>query len=100
MRRLFLAVGTVLMAVSLAAAGRAATSPIHVTILHFNDAYDIAPPSGQGGWAEATTLIHLSRIHDINTIVTYGGDLISPSFISSMTQGAHMIALMNDIGVD
>jgi len=100
MRRLFLAVGTVLMAVSLAAAGRAATSPIHVTILHFNDAYDIAPPSGQGGWAEAATLIHLSRIHDINTIVTYGGDLISPSFISSMTQGAHMIALMNDIGVD
>jgi 5'-nucleotidase / UDP-sugar diphosphatase len=100
MRRLFLAVGIVLMAVSQAAAGRAATAPIHVTILHFNDAYDIAPPSGQGGWPEAATLIRLSRIHDINTIVTYGGDLISPSFISSLTQGAHMIALMNDIGVD
>jgi 2',3'-cyclic-nucleotide 2'-phosphodiesterase (5'-nucleotidase family) len=100
MRRLLMAVGIVLMAVSQAAAGRAATAPIHVTILHFNDAYDIAPPSGQGGWAEAATLIRLSRIQDINTIVTYGGDLISPSFISSMTQGTHMIALMNDIGVD
>src|SRR5262249_313658 len=101
MRRLLLAVGIGLMAVSPAAAGGGGgTAPIHVTILHFNDAYDIAPPSGQGGWAEAATLIRLSRIQDINTIVTYGGDLISPSFISSMTQGTHMIALMNDIGVD
>ena len=100
MRRLFRAVGFVLIAVCLISTGRASTAPIHVTFLHFNDAYDIAPASGQGGWAEATTLIRRSRAKDINTIVTYGGDLISPSFISSMTQGAHMIALMNDIGVD
>ncbi|MFI5018959.1 MAG: bifunctional metallophosphatase/5'-nucleotidase, partial [Dongiales bacterium] len=100
MRRLFRAVGFVLIAVCLISTGRASAAPIHVTFLHFNDAYDIAPASGQGGWAEATTLIRRARAKDINTILTYGGDLISPSFISSMTQGAHMIALMNDIGVD
>lgn len=100
MRRLFWAVGFVLIAVCLISTSRASAAPIHVTFLHFNDAYDIAPASGQGGWPEAATLIRRSRAKDINTIVTYGGDLISPSFISSLTQGAHMIALMNDIGVD
>ncbi len=100
MRRLFWAVGFVLIAACLISTSRASAAPIHVTFLHFNDAYDIAPVSGQGGWAEAATLIRRSRAKDINTIVTYGGDLISPSFISSLTQGAHMIALMNDIGVD
>ena len=74
MRRLFRAVGFVLIAVCLISIGRASAAPIHVTFLHFNDAYDIAPASGQGGWAEATTLIRRARAKDINTILTYGGD--------------------------
>jgi 2',3'-cyclic-nucleotide 2'-phosphodiesterase (5'-nucleotidase family) len=100
MRRLFRAVGLILVAASFALASRAGAAPIRVTILHFSDAYDIAPASGTGGLAEAATLIQESRARQINTVVTYGGDLISPSFMSSLTQGTQMIALMNDLKVD
>jgi 5'-nucleotidase / UDP-sugar diphosphatase len=100
MRRLFRAVGLIVVAAGLALSPRAHAAPVHVSILHFNDAYDIAPASGEGGWAEAATLIRAERARQINTVVTYGGDLISPSFMSSLTQGQQMIALMNQIGVD
>ena len=100
MRRLFRAVGLILVAAGLALSVRAQAAPVHVSLLHFNDAYDIAPASGEGGWAEAATLIRGERARQINTVVTYGGDLISPSFMSSLTQGSQMIALMNDVGVD
>ena len=61
MRRLFRAVGFVLIAVCLISTGRASAAPIHVTFVLFIDAYDFAPASGLGGWAEATTLIHRAR---------------------------------------
>ena len=32
-------------------------------------------------------------------LTTFGGDLISPSALSSQTRGRHMIAMMNAIGV-
>jgi 5'-nucleotidase/UDP-sugar diphosphatase len=100
MGRLFRAVGYMLVAAGLLSATGASAAPIKVTFLHFNDAYDIAPTSGQDSWAQAATLIRASRAKQINTVVTYGGDLISPSFISSLTQGSQMIALMNAVGVD
>lgn len=100
MSRLNRAIGLILVAAGLALAGRASATTIHATILHFSDAYDIDPAVGPGGWARAATLIRASRARQINTVVTYGGDLISPSFVSSLTQGSQMIALMNDIGVD
>ena len=100
MCRLFRAVGVIMVAASLTLAGRAPAATIHATILHFGDAYDIVPALGRGGWAEAATLIQAQRAREINTIVTYGGDLISPSFMSSLTQGSQMIALLNEVRVD
>jgi 5'-nucleotidase / UDP-sugar diphosphatase len=100
MRRLFRAVGLMLVAAGLALPGRTHAATVHVSILHFSDAYDIAPASGQGGWAEAAALIRAERARQINTVVTYGGDLISPSFMSSLTQGSQMIALMNELAID
>ncbi len=78
----------------------AAAEPIRVTFLHLNDVYELTPAAGKGGLAEAATLIRAQRARNINTIVTFGGDLISPSFMSGLTQGSQMIDMLNSLGVD
>lgn len=56
---------------------------IHVTILHFNDIYEITPVSGgkEGGIARVATLVKQLKARNPNTITTLGGDLFSPSAI-------------------
>ncbi|MBT5374701.1 MAG: bifunctional metallophosphatase/5'-nucleotidase [Rhodospirillaceae bacterium] len=78
--------------------GRAETT--RLTFLHVNDVYEISPVYGQGGLAELMTLLKRERSESKNTITTFGGDLISPSFLSSLTKGTQMVALMNAIGLD
>ncbi|HXQ42719.1 MAG TPA: metallophosphoesterase, partial [Candidatus Udaeobacter sp.] len=80
---------------------RAATAAttIHITLVHMADVFELEPADQKGGLAEAAGLIRTLRAKQINTVVTFGGDLISPSFMSSLTQGRQMIELMNDIGV-
>ncbi|MGB1026419.1 MAG: bifunctional metallophosphatase/5'-nucleotidase, partial [Rhodospirillaceae bacterium] len=79
------------------------TPPPAVTlrILHINDVNEIsADRSGFGGFASLKTLIdqHSQGVDEV--LVTFGGDLISPSLLSSINQGEHMIAFMNAIGTD
>lgn len=58
---------------------------IHVTILHFNDIYEITPVSGgkEGGIARVATLRKQLLARNPNTITTLGGDLFSPSAIGT-----------------
>ncbi|MEK7301710.1 MAG: bifunctional metallophosphatase/5'-nucleotidase, partial [Pseudomonadota bacterium] len=58
---------------------------IHVTILHFNDIYEITPVSGgkEGGIARVATLRKQLLASNPNTITTLGGDLFSPSAIGT-----------------
>jgi 2',3'-cyclic-nucleotide 2'-phosphodiesterase (5'-nucleotidase family) len=52
------------------------------------------------GLAPLMTLIKRERSRARGqALTTFGGDLISPSLISSLTRGRHMIAMMNAIGV-
>src|ERR1700687_5467415 len=89
-----------LLASCLAWAGPAPAEPIRVTFLHLNDVYELTPAAGKGGLAQAATRIHAQRARNINTIVTFGGDLLSPSFMSGLTQGRQMIDMLNGLGVD
>ena len=77
-----------------------AADPIHVTFLHFNDVYELLPEAGKGGLAEVATIVRNQRARNINTIVTFGGDLLSPSFMSGLTRGSQMIDMLNGIGVN
>ncbi|WP_316977155.1 bifunctional metallophosphatase/5'-nucleotidase [Shumkonia mesophila] len=88
------AVAAVLLAVP------AMAEPTRITFLHTNDVYEMSPKQGIGGLAELMTLVRAERTRNANSITTFGGDLISPSMSSSVTKGAHMIELMNAIGVD
>ena len=55
---------------------------------------------GIGGVAPLMTLLRRERAASANTITTFGGDLFSPSLMSALTKGAHMVEMMNAIGVD
>ena len=71
-----------------------------LTFLHVNDVYEISPKDGWGGLAELDTLLAIERAKNPEAVFTFGGDLISPSVISTYTFGAHMVSLMNDLRLD
>jgi 2',3'-cyclic-nucleotide 2'-phosphodiesterase (5'-nucleotidase family) len=81
-------------------AGAALAEPLTITVLHTNDVYEIAPKEGRGGLAELATLLQRERAVAEHSITTFGGDLISPSVLSGLTQGAQMIELYNLLGTD
>jgi 2',3'-cyclic-nucleotide 2'-phosphodiesterase (5'-nucleotidase family) len=80
--------------------GAALAEPVRITVLHTNDVYEIAPQRGRGGLAELATLLQRERAAAAHTITTFGGDLISPSVLSGITEGAQMIELYNLLGTD
>jgi 2',3'-cyclic-nucleotide 2'-phosphodiesterase (5'-nucleotidase family) len=83
----------------LLAASPAWAEPVVLTFLHFNDVYEYRPRDGQGGLPELGTRIAEEKARDPEAVVTFGGDLISPSLASNITKGAHMIEFMNGLGV-
>jgi 2',3'-cyclic-nucleotide 2'-phosphodiesterase (5'-nucleotidase family) len=71
-----------------------------LTFLHTNDNYEIVPTRGWGGFAQLMTVLKQERQASPNSVVTFGGDLLSPSLMSGFQKGAQMIELMNAIGTD
>lgn len=82
--------------------GLASAEELRLNILHFNDVYQYVSEDGKGGLARLATKVAAERAKkpDTKTLVTFGGDLLSPSVASSLTLGRHMIEMMNVIGVD
>ena len=76
-------------------------SPRQLTILHFNDVYKIQPYKRSkdsddplvGGFARMAAMIDAHRDH--NPLLTFGGDFMAPSLISTVTRGAQMVAAFN-----
>ena len=84
-----------------AAAAAAAADVVTLTFLHFNDVYRHGPLGSFGGLAEMATLIEEERAHAPGPVFqTFGGDVLSPSIVSSVTHGAHMIELLDAMGTD
>ena len=46
------------------------------------------------------TLMERERAASPHNVTTFGGDLFSPSILSGLTKGAHMVEMMNAIGTD
>lgn len=80
--------------------GGAAAQSGRLTFLHINDVYEIAPVDGKGGFAQLMTLLRWERARNPEAITTVGGDFLSPSLLSRLTEGAQMIDLFNAVGVD
>ncbi|MEM8596096.1 MAG: bifunctional metallophosphatase/5'-nucleotidase, partial [Pseudomonadota bacterium] len=90
-------------AVTLVAALLAAAPALaqdRLTIVHVNDLDRMEGQGGAGGVARLATVIADVRARGGTVLATSGGDSISPSLLSSFDQGAHMIALLNRVGLD
>ncbi|KAI9920353.1 hypothetical protein PsorP6_015905 [Peronosclerospora sorghi] len=74
-----------------------------IVILSVNDVYDLVPNEhGHGGIAEFATLLEREKAlvsKDATVLVTLNGDFLSGSEIAERFKGAHMIELMNHLGI-
>lgn len=88
--------------------GGSKDNTINVTILHFNDIYEITAISGgkQGGLARVATLRKQLLAKNPNTITMLGGDLFSPSAMGTAVVGGErlagrqMVDVLNQLGLD
>ncbi len=73
-----------------------------VTILHLNDTYQMTPADGgkRGGLARVLTVKKRVLQENPNTLMTLGGDTISPSVETRTYRGAQMIDAWNAVGLD
>ena len=79
--------------------GLSQANPENVSIIHFNDLDRMGEDDGRGGVARLAALIKQERSRGGNVLVTFGGDTISPSLMSGLDEGAHMIDLLNGLGL-
>lgn len=80
----------------------AALAQTRVTIVHVNDVYQFVPVDGgtRGGLARLSTIKKKALSENPNTIMTLGGDTVSPSVETRTYKGAQMIDAWNAIGLD
>ncbi|KAE9011736.1 hypothetical protein PR001_g15839 [Phytophthora rubi] len=75
-----------------------------LVILSVNDVYDMTPNEhGYGGIAEFATLLERQKAalsEDVTLLVTLNGDFLSGSEMGEYFKGAHMIELMNHLGIE
>lgn len=71
-----------------------------LTIVHVNDLDRMEGDGDAGGVARLATVVADIRAQGGTVLATSGGDSISPSLLSSFDEGAHMIALLNMVGLD
>lgn len=98
MRAVVFACLTFVLSICSALAG----NDLQVTLLHINDVYQISPldKGTRGGLARLAALKDSIKAKTPNTLMTLGGDTLSPSVASNTFRGAQMIATWNAAGLD
>ena len=94
-----------IVAATLVLAGPGLAGTAHVTFVLVNDIYEMADqmmPDGQrrGGFARLAAVVKAERAKGAPVIVAHAGDTLSPSLMSSIDRGAHIVALTNMIAPD
>ena len=99
-----LALAAALLAAPAALVLPAAAEPLSLTLVHVNDWDRMEGVDGRGGAAKIAAVVNEERTRAEAegglTIATFGGDMISPSLLSGLDKGEHMIELANAIGFD
>jgi 5'-nucleotidase / UDP-sugar diphosphatase len=86
-------------------AASTAGSAARVSFLLVNDVYRIEEnKDGRGGMARFAAAVKAERARALaegrHLVCVHAGDTLSPSLLSSFDEGAHMVALFNDVGLD
>lgn len=73
---------------------------VSATLLVFSDIYEMSEQNGRGGFARVAGVLAAERAKSGNTLVAFAGDTLSPSLLSSLDKGAHIIDLHNRTKID
>jgi 5'-nucleotidase/UDP-sugar diphosphatase len=79
---------------------QAAERIVNLTFVVFSDIYEMAERDGRGGFARVAGGLKAERAKAKNVIVAHAGDTLSPSLTSSVDKGAHIMELLNRVGLD
>lgn len=83
---------------------RATATPdlVKLTILQVNDIYtlDAVDDGRRGGMARLATLVKELRSKNPHTLFLLGGDVLSPSILSTYLKGRQMVIAFNALGLD
>ena len=66
-----------------------------ITFLVVSDIYEMTGDSNRGGFARAAAVAKSEKFFNENVLYVHAGDTISPSLLSSIDNGAHVIDLLN-----
>ncbi|WP_363349198.1 bifunctional UDP-sugar hydrolase/5'-nucleotidase [Methylocystis echinoides] len=90
----------VLFLLALSCESAAAERLVNLTLLVFSDIYEMDERNGRGGFARVSGVLKAERAKTKATLVALAGDALSPSLLSSLDKGAHIVELLNLVGVD
>ncbi|XP_020897709.1 5'-nucleotidase isoform X2 [Exaiptasia diaphana] len=80
--------------------GRPTETAKVLTILHFNDVYNIEPREKEPVGGVARFAHKLTSYKDLNPLTVFSGDVLNPSLMSSVTRGKHMVPVLNSLDVN
>jgi 2',3'-cyclic-nucleotide 2'-phosphodiesterase (5'-nucleotidase family) len=84
----------------LALAQTAAAEPQRIKLLLINDWDRFEEVGGEGGFARVMAAVEAEGAAADDVLLIHAGDAISPSLLSGFDQGAHMVALLNELPLD
>jgi len=74
-------------------------SPTTITIIHFNDVYNIESGTHEPVGGAARFMTAVRRLADRDPLVLFSGDALNPALMSTVTNGRQMVPVLNAIGV-
>jgi 2',3'-cyclic-nucleotide 2'-phosphodiesterase (5'-nucleotidase family) len=77
-----------------------AAETTRLTFVLICDVYKMEDTRGRGGLARIAAALKAERANGRHVLIAHAGDAISPSLLSGMDRGAHMIDLLNDLPLD
>ena len=83
-----------------AGAGLAQAQQAKLTFVVTNDVYQMSEEKGRGGLARLAGVVKAERSKGGNVLFVHAGDTWSPCLLCGFDQGAHMVALFNEIPPD
>src|SRR3954469_19760569 len=84
----------------LADVAAAAAQQAKVTFVLTNDLYQMSEEDGWGGMARLAAIVNAEKAKGGTVLFVHAGDAWSPCLLCSLDQGAHMVALLNEIPPD
>jgi 2',3'-cyclic-nucleotide 2'-phosphodiesterase (5'-nucleotidase family) len=91
------AIGLVLAAPAFQAA---LAETIKLSFVQTNDIDRMEENDGRGGFARLAAVVAAERAKGGNVFFVHSGDTLSPSLLSGIDKGAHIIDILNNMGVD